>query len=64
MVSPRLWIGLAKGQLDHIVTWVGGTTTVEKDAVRVVTKESIVADIKEDLNRIHAQNLTSKKELH
>ena len=43
-------LAYAKGQLDQVVTWIGGTITAEPDGIRAVVKESIIKDILIDLN--------------
>ena len=52
-----------KGKLEDSVTWIGATLTAESDGVRAKIKESIVSDICDDLTRIIAHNVTTKKEL-
>ena len=57
-------LAFAKGQLNKKVTWIGGTLQCEAWGVLATVKESIVADICDDLKRFKSLNLITKKELH
>jgi len=56
-------LAFAKGQLNKKVTWIGGTLQCEAWGVLATVKESIVADICDDLKRFKSLNLITKKEL-
>ena len=66
LVWEAVGFGLSyhKGQLDDSVTWIGATLTTEAGGVKAKIKQSIVDDICGDLERMIAQNVVSKKELH
>ena len=57
-------LAFPKGQLSHVVHWIGGTIKCTPTAVRASIKESIVSDILVDLKRVAKQNYVTKKELH
>lgn len=59
-----LGLAYAKGQFADKVTWIGGTVTCESTGVRASVTEFIIMDIREDLQRILQQNITSVNELH
>ena len=52
-----------KGQLGTEATWIGGTLIIEADGIRARVKESLIEDIKADLDRFLASNIISRKDL-
>lgn len=66
LVWEALGCGLAhyKGRSPSTVVSIGGTLTCESTGIRPSVKESILADICDDLRRVSRRNITTKKEFH
>ena len=57
-------LAYAKGQFGEEVTWIGGAISCSPGRIKVIVKEAIVSDIKDDLRKFLGCNVISLKELH